>query len=341
MPLEDYAGAVLAVSFGSYPRAGDAPDDQKLRRAIEALDRGEVTAQELSAVERDVIKDVLAEQAEAGLDVVTDGQVRWHDPVSHLARSLEGCEVGGAVRWFDSDLSYQQPVITGPVRWQRPILLDDLEYAQAASDRPLKAVLTGPLTFVALSRDAHYGNPKEAVLALAQALNRELQSYEEIELAYVQIDEPAFGPATDRGLLRDAYAALLENVAQPVVVAPFFGDVSRCFTWLFDLPVAGWHLDLRSQAPNASALDGRRFPDGKILSLGVLDALSARLEDRAEAAREVDALRERLPESAGVLVTSNVGLEGLPRGTARQKLGLLCEIRDAVQARARSAGEGG
>jgi 5-methyltetrahydropteroyltriglutamate--homocysteine methyltransferase len=330
MDFEDYAGSVLAVNFGSYPRVGDAAGEQKLRRALHDLDRGAITAEELSAVERDVVKDALAEQAAAGLDVVTDGQIRWHDPLSHLGRALEGVEIAGLVRWFDNNFYYRQPVLTGPVRWQKPILLDDLEFAQAASDRPLKAVITGPLTFAALARDAHYGGPRDAALALAAALNRELQSYQDLELAYVQVDEPALGQNTDRGLMREIYAALIEDVNQPLLVAPFFGDVSRSFTQLFDLPVAGYHLDLRSHARNASALDPRDFPAGKALSLGVLDARNTRLESAADAAREVEAVRARLPESTALFVTSNCGLEFLPRDTARAKLRLLAETRDAV-----------
>jgi 5-methyltetrahydropteroyltriglutamate--homocysteine methyltransferase len=332
MPLEGFAGSVLAVNFGSYPRVGDTPVEQKLRRALHGLDRGEITGEELSAVERDVVKDVLSEQASAGLDIVTDGQVRWHDPLSHLARELEGVEVNGLLRYFDNNFYYRQPVLTGAVRWQRPILLEDLEFARAVSDRPLKAVVTGPLTFAALSKDAHYADAKSAAVAIAEALNRELQSFQELDLAYVQVEEPSFGPGTDRGLLREAYAALTRELETPLVVAPFFGDVSRAFRDLYDLGLAGYHLDLRSHAGNAAALDPRGFPDGAALSLGVLDARNTRLESASDVAREVEGVRARLSDSSALFATSNCGLEFLPRETARAKLRLLCEVRDAVGA---------
>jgi methionine synthase II (cobalamin-independent) len=175
------------------------------------------------------------------------------------------------------------------------------------------------------------------VLAIAEALNRELASYQDLELAYVQVEEPSFGSGTDRGLLREAYAALLADVSHPVVVAPFFKDVSRSFAQLYDLPVAGFHLDLRSHAGNAAALDARGFPAGKALSLGLVDARNTRLESVAEVAREAESLRARLPESAATLATSSCGLELLPRGTARAKLRLLSGIRDAVAGALRPA----
>jgi 5-methyltetrahydropteroyltriglutamate--homocysteine methyltransferase len=355
--LNEYAGSVLAVNFGSYPRIGDSPGEQKLRRALHSLDRGEISSEELSAVERDVIKTVLNEQAEAGIDIVTDGLIRWNDPVSHLARGLEGCEITGLLRYFDNNFYYRQPVLTGPVRWQRPILLDDLEYAHAAADRPLKAVITGPLTFTALSKDDHYGSATAATMAVAEALNRELHSWQELDLVYVQVEEPVFGPKTDRGLLRDSYTALTRDLSLPVVVAPFFGNVSRTFTQLYELfprgngkktagkrgaeagatnsskgGVAGFHLDVRSHAENAAAFDPAGFPAGASLSFGVLDARNTRMEELPEVGRELEAVRSRLPESCPLLVTTNCGLEFLPRDAARAKLRLLAEARDQLVA---------
>lgn len=332
MPLDDFAGAVLAVSFGSYPRVGDTPDEQRLRRALHSLDRGEITADEVFAVERDVTKSVLAEQAAAGVDILTDGLVRWNDPVSHLARELEGVEINGLLRYFDNNFYYRQPVLTGPVRWQRPILLDDLEFAQAASDRPLKAVIPGPLTLAQLSNDGHYGDLRRATLAIAEALNRELQSCQEVDVVYVQVEEPAFDAHTDRGLLRDAYAALAQDVTLPLVLAPFFGDVGKSFSRLFDLELAGYHLDLVSHATNAEALDPEGFPPKTALSLGLLDARNTRLESAGDLARRVEDLRARLPESCMLFVTTNCGLEFLPRDKARAKLRLLAEVRDAAVA---------
>lgn len=330
MPFEDYAGAILAVNFGSYPRIGDTPPEQKLRRALHGADRGLLTPEEVSAVERDVIKDVLAEQEEAGIDIVTDGQVSWHDPLSHLGRALEGVEVNGLLRYFDNNFYYRQPVLKGAVRWQRPILLDELEFAQAATDRPLKGVVVGPLTFAGLAHDEHYGDLASAALAIAEALNRELQSYHALALACIQVDEPAFGPGTDRGLLGEAYAALTRDVAQPVIVAPYFGDVSKRFRELYELGAAGYHVDLRSQAANAEAFDPKSFPEGAALSLGVLDARSTRLEPVAQVAREVEEIRARLPEGSALFMTTNCGLEFLPRGSARAKLRLLAEVRDQL-----------
>lgn len=318
------------MSFGSYPRVGDAPGEQTLRRALHAFDREEITAEELEAVHRDLVKTVLQEQAEAGLDVVTDGQVTWNDPLSHVARDLEGIEVNGLLRWFDNNFYYRQPVLTGPVRWARPILLQELEYASAAADRPLKAVLPGPLTFAAMSREGTGAVARASAIALAEALNRELQSWQELELAWVQIEEPAFGTDTDRGLLRELYDALLRDVTLPVLVAPCFRDVSRTWSALFDLPVAGFHLDLRSHAANAAALDARGFPEEAALSLGVLDARNTRRESPAEAAREVERLRSRLPANAPLLLTTSCGLEFLPRAAARAKLRILAEVRDLV-----------
>ena len=83
------------TSVGHYPKIPNRPRPARLRRAIARLDRGEITADELAEVQDEVTIDVMGEQAEAGLDIITDGQIRWDDDQTYIARRLEGFEIGG------------------------------------------------------------------------------------------------------------------------------------------------------------------------------------------------------------------------------------------------------
>src|SRR3990167_11206919 len=83
---------LLLTNAGSYPRIGETPELQLLRRTQAALDRKESTPESLHAAEGALVKAALREQEEAGLDLVTDGQVRWNDPISHFAGKLAGIE---------------------------------------------------------------------------------------------------------------------------------------------------------------------------------------------------------------------------------------------------------
>src|SRR3990172_9324969 len=91
----------------------------------------------------------------ARLRQATAGQVRWDDDQTYVARGLEGFEIGGLVRYFDTNTHYRHPTVSGPVGWRKPVLARDYEFAAAHSQKPVKALLTGPYTLAALSTDSH------------------------------------------------------------------------------------------------------------------------------------------------------------------------------------------
>ena len=76
------SGLILAHT-GSYPRIGDAADLQVLRRTIAAADRGERTSADLADAESEMTRRAIADQVRAGVDLLTDGMIRWYDPISY------------------------------------------------------------------------------------------------------------------------------------------------------------------------------------------------------------------------------------------------------------------
>jgi methionine synthase II (cobalamin-independent) len=81
---------LILANHSSYPRIGDRPEYQLLRRTIAQWEKGEKIDADLRAAEDRLTEYALADQIDAGLDIVTDGQIRWYDPVSHLAEKLSG-----------------------------------------------------------------------------------------------------------------------------------------------------------------------------------------------------------------------------------------------------------
>ena len=124
---------LILSSAGSYPRIGETPEAQRHRRAYAQHERGEISAAEWQAVEDEVAQQVVREQAATGLDIVTDGQVRWYDPISHLARHLDGVEINGLLRYFDTNFYFRQPVVSGRLRRRQPVLRREYEVARAAT----------------------------------------------------------------------------------------------------------------------------------------------------------------------------------------------------------------
>ena len=177
---------LILASTGSYPRIGDSAELQVLRRTIAAADRGECTPAELAEAEQEMTRRAIAEQLEAGLELLTDGQIRWYDPISHLAGKLAGVKIDGLLRFFDTNFYFRQPVLTARPQRTRPLLTLEYRFASDAlaalvAARPtdgtpaMKAVLTGPYTlakFSLVETDA-MGALETRALAYAEALAAE------------------------------------------------------------------------------------------------------------------------------------------------------------------------
>src|SRR4030065_2375723 len=94
------------TGVGNSPKSPNRPGPARLRQASGRFDGGEVGPEELRAVEDDVTREVIDEQVEAGLDLISDGQVRWEDDQTYFARGLSGVSLDGLVRFFDSNPTY-------------------------------------------------------------------------------------------------------------------------------------------------------------------------------------------------------------------------------------------
>lgn len=309
---------------GSYPRIGDAHEEQELRRAIARLDKGDATPADVREAERATVRAVLREQEAAGIDVVTDGQVSWYDSQSHIAGGFEGVEVGGLVRYFDTNTYYRQPTVNGPVRWKEPVLLDDWQFAQDASRACVKAVLTGPVTLASLALDRHYGKKRALAADFAQSLAEEVAGLRSAGVQHIQVDEPILTRnPEDLSLVADTLDALAarKGPAQ-LTLSTYFGDVARIYRDLLELPADLFGLDLVQGEKTWSQVT--KYGSEKPLVLGVVDARNTKLEDPEALASRVRALRDSVDLEASYLSPSN-GLEFLPRETARRKLAVVAE----------------
>jgi 5-methyltetrahydropteroyltriglutamate--homocysteine methyltransferase len=326
---------MIATAVSHYPKLGDHPGQQRLRQAIARADRGEGDPAEVSTAADEMTAAAIRDQEEAGLDLVTDGQVRWQDPITYLAAALEGLEMGGLVRWFETNTYYRQPRVTGEVRWTRPILLRDLEFARGLAGRPVKAVVTGPYTIGALS-DAGPLSRRDLTLALARALNQELKALAAAGPAWIQVDEPAIvsnpsvGYPRDFELFDEAVSVLTEGVRARLGLATYHGAADDV-PGLFELPFELFGFDFVQGPGNLRLLDD--WPPGKELGFGIVDARNVRMEDE----RELAGLVARASAAAGadrVHVSPSCGLEFLPRDVATRKLELVARAAHSLEVNA-------
>ena len=325
--------ALKLTTVGSYPKPPPEGGEFRLRKALQGLDRGESTADDVAAAEDDLTREVLAEQAEAGVDLATDGQVRWDDPLTRVAEGLEGFATSGLLRFFDNNTYFRQPVIKGPIRREEPVLLDELRFAIEAGSVPVKVALCGPYTLAALSKDEHYGDRARVVVDLARALNEEARDLAAAGAPAIQFDEPALAavpgqPPGDLDAFRRVAGALVDGVEATTILATYFGDVAAHGTPFFELPFDGFGLDFVAGSANFDQVT--RFPTDKVLQAGIADARNTRLEAAEALGGTIERLARHV-EPQRLWIAPSCGLEFLPREAARRKLERLAEAKETVQ----------
>lgn len=197
-------------STGSYPRVGDAPDLQLLQRTIAALDRGERTTADLLDAQNSVTRGAIADQVKAGLDIVTDGQIRWNDPISYLPAKLDNIKLQGTVLFFDTEKLCRQPLFTGAPLRRGNLVVAEYSFARnalghlptpanKAGKLAIKPVLTGPYTLAKFSlsgstENGGSGTPatlEARAIAYGEILAPEIEALSQCGAEMIQIDEPA------------------------------------------------------------------------------------------------------------------------------------------------------
>ena len=318
---------ILTASAGSYPRIGDDPAQQRWRRAYAAFEVGAIAEGTFRTVEDQVAADVVREQVESGIDVVTDGLVRWYDPVSHTARKLAGVTINGLLRYYDNNFYVRQPVVRDRITRTSTIVAAEYRFAARKSPRPVKAVLTGPYTLARHSviETSFYRDVAALTLAYADVLAVEMDELQAAGASHVQIDEPAIlHAADDLPIVAEALARIgAQKVNVELTLATFFGDAAPLLDELARLPVDVLAFDVPASPQLAERLRGE--PLAKRLALGIVDGRNTRSEDVATLARMVEPIAARAQHP--LYLTSSCGLEYLPREHARRKLDLLVELR--------------
>jgi 5-methyltetrahydropteroyltriglutamate--homocysteine methyltransferase len=171
---------------------GSFPQTAEIRQARQAFKRGEIDAAAYRLSMQNEIRHAIREQEAIGLDVLVHGEAERNDMVEYFGELLEGMAVtaNGWVQSYGSRC-VKPPIIYGDVRRSQPMTVEWAGYAQSLTARPVKGMLTGPVTILQWSfvRD---DQPRELTCRqLALALRDEVTDLEAAGVDIIQIDEPA------------------------------------------------------------------------------------------------------------------------------------------------------
>ena len=320
---------MITTVVGNYPKIGPGTKAPSLRAAIRRLDQGGISQEELHRIEDEVTKEAIDEQVQAGIELVTDGHIRWDDGQTYFARGIRGFSINGLIRYFDSNTYYRQPIPESTLAWDGPISVEHFRFAQAHSPRPVKAVVTGPYTQGRMAQLGCYPDLAPLVMDLAGVLNREAKALEEAGATVIQFDEPAILKYKDDfSLFSEASQVLTQGLRAVTALTTYFRDASGLTPDLYRLPFQVIGLDFAWGPANFKLLDD--FPEDKELAIGLLDARNTRMEPVEEIVAAVRRITASVPLER-IHLSPSCGLDFLPRTNARDKLARLVEGAKAAQ----------
>ncbi|MCS7307680.1 MAG: 5-methyltetrahydropteroyltriglutamate--homocysteine S-methyltransferase [Aquificaceae bacterium] len=172
---------------------GSFPQTEEIRKARTAFNSGKMSAEEYKEFIKRQIEHVVKVQEEIGLDVLVHGEFERTDMVEFFAQKFEGVATTkhGWVLSYGSRV-YRPPIIYGDVYRPEPMTVAEITYAQSLTDKPLKGMLTGPVTILNWSYYREDIPKHEIAYQIALALLEEVKDLEEAGIKVIQIDEPAF-----------------------------------------------------------------------------------------------------------------------------------------------------
>ena len=337
--------APVTTVVGSYPQPNWLIDrellGERLPPRVRARELWQIPEPFLEEAQDDATRLAVQDMERAGVDVITDGEMRRESYSNRFATALEGVDLDHPGVALDRT-GHENPVpkVVGPIRRTRPVEARDVEFLRSISDHRIKITVPGPFTMTQQAQNDYYADDRSLALAYAEAVNEELRDLKAAGADVVQIDEPYLQarPEPAREYAVDAINRALDGIEGDTVLHTCFGyahivhDRPGGYPFLRELnECAATHLSLEAAQPNLDPEVLRDLPD-KTIILGVLDLGSSEVETPEVVADRIrKALAVVAPER--LVVAPDCGMKYLPRERAFRKL-------EAMVAGARLVGEG-
>ena len=295
---------------------------------VRAKELWRVDPEFLAQAQDDATLLAIRAQEDAGLDIVTDGEIRRESYSNHFATALDGIDIVNPGTALDRS-GHPNPVprIVGPIRRPGPVQVADLRFLRAHTDRTIKMTVPGPFTMSQQAQNDHYPDAEAAALAYAVAVNAEIRDLHSAGADVVQIDEPYMQARPDaaRAYGLAALNAALDGVTGTTAVHICFGYAAiihvRPEGYSFLPELAGCPVDQISIETAQSGLDLGILSDltDKTIILGVIDLSTPDVETPEVVAERTRRAFDRIPPEQ-VVIATDCGMKYLPRASAEGKM---------------------
>ncbi len=275
----------------------------------------------------------------AGIDIVTDGEIRRESYSNRFATALGGIDIDnpGTVTGR-SGASVPVPRITGPIRRDRPVEARDVEFLRDNTDRGVRITLPGPFTMSQQAVDEHYGDEEACAMAFAEAVNAEMKDLFAAGADIVQLDEPWMQarPEQARRFAVKAIDRALDGAPGTTAVHMCFGyahavkDKPSGYSFLPELEACvADQISVEAAQPGLDLAVLETLPS-KMLMVGVLDLGDPEVETPAVVAGRIRAALEIVPPER-LMLAPDCGMKYLSRDVALGKLTAMAEAAAAVR----------
>ncbi len=332
------AGKLLPTSLvGSYAQPDWLIDREKLAGRfpprVRARELWRIAPEWLEQAQDDATLLAIRDQERAGLDIVTDGEMRRESYSNRFATALEGVDIDQPGTALDRS-GHPNPVprVTGKVRRRHPVEVRDVRFLRANTARTIKMTIPGPFTMSQQAQDDFYKDERQLALDYAAAVNEEIRDLFAAGADIVQIDEP-YMQARPEKARQYGVAALdraLDGITGTTAVHICFGYAAIIhqrpsgYSFLPELErSAARQISIETAQSSLDCAVLAKLPS-KTIILGVLDLSDPAVETPDVVARRI---RRALPfvSPERIVVAPDCGLKYLPREVAFGKMKAMVE----------------
>jgi 5-methyltetrahydropteroyltriglutamate--homocysteine methyltransferase len=331
---------------GSYPQPEWLIDRGRLAGRfpprVRARELWRVAEPWLAAAQDDATRLAIRAQEAAGLDIITDGEIRRESYSNRFATALDGVDIDNPGTALDRS-GHPNPVprIVGPVRRRHPVEVEDVRFLRAHTRKPIKMTVPGPFTMAQQAQNDYYPSEEAAAMDYAVAVNEEIRDLFAAGADIVQVDEPYMQarPEKARQFGLRALNRALEGITGTTAVHICFGYAAIIhqrpsgYSFLPELagcPVGQVSIETAQAKLDCSVL--ATLP-GKTILLGCLDLNDPAVETPETIVARVDRALPHVPAER-IVLAPDCGMKYLPREVAFGKLAAMVEAARRLRARA-------
>ncbi len=329
---------------GSYPQPGWLIDRERLRHRfpprVRARELWRVDPAYLAEAQRDATLLAIRAQEEAGLDIVTDGEMCRESYSNRFATALDGVDIDNPGSALDRS-GHPNPVprVTGPIRRRHPVEVEDVRFLRANTGKTIKITVPGPFTMAQQAQNDYYTSTEDLASGYAEAVNEEVRDLFAAGADIVQLDEPYLQARPDEARRYGVTAInrALAGVTGLTAVHLCFGYAAiiheRPEGYSFLPELAAADCDQISIETAQSGLDCSVLAalDGKAIILGVLNLDDHTVGSPGQVVERVHRALPYVPAERLVLAP-DCGMKYLPRDCANGKLAAMAEAAKHLRA---------